>query len=542
MNLRKKLTAKFFKKGARQDIQEQNNNHREDKKLLSNSPQQNNKEQNSKEQNKKRDQNKKEQNNKEQNKKRDQNKKEQNSKEQNKINQQDKTQIKKVTFEALGLSKDIVDAVKKLGYENPTPIQQAAISDLIDGRDLLGCAQTGTGKTAAFALPTLQRLSQKGPKKDKVIQVLVLTPTRELALQIFENYKDYGRNLDISPTVIFGGVNPNTQKTNLRRGTEILIATPGRFLDLYNQKLINLDHVETLVLDEADRMLDMGFIADVKKILKFLPQQRQNILFSATMPDAISELASKILKNPVKVKVAPVSSANAQVEQKLYFVHQNNKRKLLLYVLEQSSLSRVLVFTRTKSIANRICKLLTENKIHAAAIHGNKSQGARQKALAEFKTGKIRVLVASDLAARGLDVDDITHVINFDLPNVAETYVHRIGRTGRASSRGIAISFCDQEEESYIKSIEKLINEKILIETDHPYHREPENVQPRLNSESQKRSNSKPNNNSAQNKRSRSKPGIQSQQNDRSGSKPGANLGQKRRSSFKPRVNTEQKK
>lgn len=378
------------------------------------------------------------------------------------------TFVEPVGFKDLGLREEILRAIGEEGYENPTPIQQASIAELAKGRDLLGCAQTGTGKTAAFALPTLHRLSQESPR-NRPIRILILTPTRELALQVSESYANYGRHLNLKTTVIFGGVGADPQKRALKRGIDVLVATPGRLLDLHNQGFVHFGKLEILVLDEADRMLDMGFLPDVKRILKLLPKVRQNILFSATMPRDIQDLSMRLLKDPIKVEVAPVSSTSEQIEQAIYFVSQLNKRKLLLHILSDPSTNKVLVFTRTKAIANRIAKFLVEKAINTEAIHGNKSQSARQRALENFKDGKTRVLVASDLAARGLDVEDITHVINYDLPNIAETYVHRIGRTGRAEAEGKAISFCAGEERAYLKSIERLIGKHVPIIDDHPF-------------------------------------------------------------------------
>jgi len=373
-----------------------------------------------------------------------------------------------VGFKDFDLCPEIFKAIGEQGYESPTPIQQASISELISGRDLLGCAQTGTGKTASFALPTLELLHRSNEKKYK-LRALVLTPTRELALQVAESFQSYGKHLPIRTTVVFGGVGLQPQKDALKRGIDILVATPGRLIDLYNQGFVDFSSLQILILDEADRMLDMGFLPDVKRILKMLPPKRQNILFSATMPKDINQLSMTLLKDPIKVKVAAISSTSEQVDQSIYFVNRPNKRNLILSILENPDTVKVLVFTRTKAIANRVTKLLVQNEITAEAIHGNKSQTARQRALDNFKNNKTRVLVASDLAARGLDVDDISHVINFDLPNIAETYVHRIGRTGRASAKGTAISFCDSEEREYLRTIEKIIGKKIPVVEEHAF-------------------------------------------------------------------------
>lgn len=371
-------------------------------------------------------------------------------------------------FLKLGLSDKLLDAIWDQGYHSPSPIQSATILDITKGRDILGCAQTGTGKTAAFALPILERLSCSHHPKP-VLRNLVLTPTRELAIQVAQSFQDYGRYLDLRVGVVFGGVNAEPQKKMLRQGLDILVATPGRLLDLQQQGCIQFDRLEILVLDEADRMLDMGFLPDIKRILGLIPKRRQNLLFSATMPKDIRELAARILQDPREVKVAPVSSTAEKVEQSVYFVNRINKRDLLLHLLSDLDATKILIFTRTKAIANRITKFLEKNAISAEPIHGNKSQSARQRALENFRSGKTRVLVATDLAARGLDVDQITHVINYDLPNIPETYVHRIGRTGRADASGIALSFCDGEERAYLRDIERLSDIRIEVIQDHPF-------------------------------------------------------------------------
>jgi len=367
-----------------------------------------------------------------------------------------------LTFKQLMLSEPLLKALNKQGYDTPTPIQQQAIPVVLAKKDLVGCAQTGTGKTAAFALPILQLLSEQPISKGyKHTKVLVLTPTRELAVQIQESFIDYGRYLNIKHDVIFGGVSQHTQTLALRNGTDLLIATPGRLLDLMNQGYVHLDHLEMFVLDEADRMLDMGFIHDVKKIIKELPKQKQTLLFSATMPSQIAQLVQSLLHQPIRIEVTPVSSTAEKIEQAVYFVPKQQKQNLLVHLLNKRK-ERTLVFTRTKHGADKIAKELKKASIHADAIHGNKSQSARQNALSNFKNGKLKVLVATDIAARGIDVDSLEQVINFDLPDVAETYVHRIGRTGRAGSAGNAISFCDgREEMQNLKSINKLIGLKI---------------------------------------------------------------------------------
>ena len=374
------------------------------------------------------------------------------------------------TFSDLPLIEPIQRAVRAENYVTPTPIQAQAIPHLLAGRDLLGCAQTGTGKTAAFALPILNRLAtdrrRAGPQATRV---LVLTPTRELATQIGDSFHAYGRHLGLSQTVIFGGVGQQPQVRALTRGVDILIATPGRLLDLIGQGHLRLDRLEVFVLDEADRMLDMGFIHDVRKILRLLPKQRQTLFFSATMPTDIARLADSILTDPVRVEVAPVSSTAERISQSVLFVNTANKRALLGEVLKDSGIQRALVFTRTKHGANRVAKQLDDIQVRADAIHGNKSQTARQRALEDFRSGRIRVLVATDIAARGIDIDGITHVINYDLPNVPESYVHRIGRTARAGAEGIAISFCDAEERAYLRDIEKLIRQQVPVIANHPF-------------------------------------------------------------------------
>jgi len=378
------------------------------------------------------------------------------------------------SFDSLGLIDAIRNAVRAENYTAPTPIQSQAIPHLLAGRDLLGCAQTGTGKTAAFALPILQRLAEsRRPAAARKMRALILTPTRELASQIDESFRAYGRNLGMSSTVIFGGVGQTPQVQKLNRGLDILVATPGRLLDLMNQGHARLDSVEIFVLDEADRMLDMGFIHDVKKIISALPQKRQTLLFSATMPNDIAHLADRILNQPVRVAVTPVAATADRIDQWMLHVEKGNKRALLDSVLKDRSIARALVFSRTKHGANKIAEQLARSGVAAEAIHGNKSQGARERALANFKAGKTRVLVATDIAARGIDIDGVTHVINFDLPNVPESYVHRIGRTARAGASGIAISFCDREERPFLRDIEKLIRKAIPVVADHPYRIDP---------------------------------------------------------------------
>lgn len=374
-------------------------------------------------------------------------------------------------FEDLNLITPINKALKTEGYVEPTPIQEAAIPTILAGKDFLGCAQTGTGKTAAFAIPILQILcgKQKVIKGPKNIKALILAPTRELAIQIGESFTAYGTHMNLTSTVIFGGVSQKKQTDALKDGVDILIATTGRLLDLMQQKYINIHHVEMFVLDEADRMLDMGFLRDVKKIIAQLPKIRQTMLFSATMPQEISKLVDSILVDPVKVAVTPVSSTIELIEQSVYFVDKKDKKPLLIHLLKDKSIVSALVFSRTKHGANKITKDLNNVGIEAQAIHGNKSQSARQLALNNFKAGITRVLVATDIAARGIDVDELSHVINFDLPNIPETYVHRIGRTGRAGLGGVALSFCDEEEKPFLKDIQKVISKSIPVIEDHPY-------------------------------------------------------------------------
>ena len=374
------------------------------------------------------------------------------------------------SFSELALIEPIARALRAENYTIPTPIQAAAIPPLLDGRDLLGCAQTGTGKTAAFALPILQRLAaDRRPAPKKGSRVLVLAPTRELALQISESFGAYGQHLGMSRAVIFGGVGQGPQVAALARGVDILVATPGRLLDLMGQGHAKLGAVEVLVLDEADRMLDMGFIRDIRQIVATLPARRQTLLFSATMPRDIAALADSMLRDPIKVSVAAPATTADNVDQWVMFVDRENKRHLLAEMLKDPAMTRTLVFTRTKHGANRVTEQLSRMQVGAQAIHGNKSQGARQAALESFRSGRTRVLVATDIAARGIDVDGITHVVNFELPNEPESYVHRIGRTARAGARGVALSFCDREERGYLRDIERLTKTPLRVVEDHPY-------------------------------------------------------------------------
>ncbi|MDD2799477.1 MAG: DEAD/DEAH box helicase [Bacteroidales bacterium] len=373
-----------------------------------------------------------------------------------------------MSFEKLNLAKPLLEALVKKGYTVPTPIQEQSIPHILQGKDIFGCAQTGTGKTAAFALPILQLMSAK-PNNHRTIRALILAPTRELALQISESFGEYGRNSGLRHTVIFGGVNQNPQINTVRNGVDILIATPGRLLDLMQQNVVKLNAIEYFVLDEADRMLDMGFIRDINRIIAKLPKVRQTLFFSATVSSEIKKLSQTILSNPIHVSVTPVSSTAELVSQSVYYVSKDKKRALLKHVLDTEDIAHALVFTRTKHGADKVAKELTRLGIKAEAIHGNKSQNARERALKGFKDRSIRILVATDIASRGIDVDKLSHVINYEIPEVAETYVHRIGRTGRAGSEGIALSFCCGEEAGYMKSITKLINKRIDVVKSHPF-------------------------------------------------------------------------
>ena len=375
-------------------------------------------------------------------------------------------------FASLNLCQPLLDALDEIGYVTPTPIQAQAIPYLIEGLDMLGCAQTGTGKTAAFALPILDAMAEdpwSGPRK---IRALMMCPTRELASQIHDNIEQYARHLDIRSMVMFGGVSQRPQEKNLRRGVDILAATPGRLLDMIGQRHVDLSHVQFLVLDEADRMLDMGFIRDIRKILALIPNDRQSLLFSATMPHSIVELSRDMLHDPISVSITPEATTVEAIEQSMMWVMKNDKRGLLTHIIRDEKPSKVLVFSRTKHGCNRIVKQLGQDGIEALAIHGNKSQGAREKALGRFRDGTLQVLVATDVASRGIDVSDISHVINLDLPNEPEVYVHRIGRTGRAGAGGIAIAFCDENEGEYLRDIEKIIRQEIPVDENHPFHSE----------------------------------------------------------------------
>ncbi len=374
-------------------------------------------------------------------------------------------------FEKLNIIAPVLRALKEENYTEPTSIQEKAIPLVLNGNDLMGSAQTGTGKTAAFAIPILQHLylNRRQNNGRRKISALVITPTRELAIQIGESFSTYGKYTEINNTVIFGGVSQGSQTNALKRGVDILVATPGRLLDLMDQGFIRLDNIEYFVLDEADRMLDMGFIHDIRKIIDRLPTKRQSLFFSATMPKNIVELSRKILRNPRKVEVSPVSSTADTIQQYLYFTNKSSKKDLLFHILKDEDIDQVLLFSRTKHGADKIARNLKKQKISTAALHGDKAQNQRQKALRQFKAGEIRVLVATDIAARGIDIDKLKHVINYDIPNIAETYVHRIGRSGRAGEEGTAISLCEPEENAYIKDIERLINQKIQRIDENPF-------------------------------------------------------------------------
>ncbi len=374
-------------------------------------------------------------------------------------------------FTGFGLAQPLLRAIAEEGYTTATPIQGMSIPTLLKGHDLLGVAQTGTGKTASFALPLLHRLSKKGTKpRSSRPRALILAPTRELAVQIADSLKTYGRHTHLRSSVVFGGVNIRPQIKTLARGVDVLVATPGRLIDLMNQRHVHLDDVEAFVLDEADRMLDMGFIPDVQKIAAAVPKQRQTLLFSATMPKSIQGLADSLLNDPVQVEVAPTATTVEKVEQHVLFVPKDKKRALISELMADEDIERVLIFTRTKHGADRVARHLDKCGVMSDAIHGNKTQSARQRALKDFRQGHIRALVATDIAARGIDVDGVTHVINFDLPNEPESYVHRIGRTARAGATGIAISFCDHDERGYLRDIEKTIRQSVPVNEDHPFH------------------------------------------------------------------------
>ncbi len=438
-----------------------------------------------------------------------------------------------MSFESLNLIEPIKLALAAEGYTTPTPIQQQAIPIILSGRDLLGCAQTGTGKTAAFAIPIIQKLHQntefrKGRRK---IKALIVTPTRELAIQIGESFEAYGANTDLKYTVIFGGVKQGKQTDELHNGVDILVATPGRLLDLITQGFISLSALEMFVLDEADRMLDMGFVHDVKRLIKLLPAKRQSLFFSATMPDEIVKLASTILDNPASVSVTPVSSTADTINQFLYYVDKKDKNALLLQILKDKNMETALVFTRTKHGADKVVKMLLSHQIKAEAIHGNKAQNARQRALTNFKSKETRVLVATDIAARGIDVDELAHVVNFEIPNIPETYVHRIGRTGRAGANGTAYSFCEDEELAYLKDIQRLIGKKIPVVEEHPFAIKPNYSVPPPQVQKPQGRGGRPNNN----QKTSSRPNTTANANPRANNNPRPNNAAPAQGSSKPK-------
>ena len=422
-------------------------------------------------------------------------------------------------FESLGLSKKLLRAISDEGYDTPTPVQAQCIPLLLDGKDVLGVAQTGTGKTAAFALPVLQKILEKNISHKRQIRALILSPTRELAAQIDERFSVYSKYIDMRHKVIFGGVSQKPQVQSLRKGIDVLVATPGRLLDLMQQGHIHLNNVEFFVLDEADRMLDMGFIRDIKKILKILPKKRQNLLFSATMPTSIANLANSFLNDAQMVDLSPKEITVERIEQSILFVRKEDKRKLIVNMIKENNVKKGIVFTRTKHGANRLVKQLDKAGIEALAIHGNKSQGARTKALEKFKLGNVPLLVATDIASRGIDVEGVTHVFNFDLPNEPESYVHRIGRTARAGKSGVAFAFCDDSESGYLVGIQNLIGKKIPVIDDHSFHFENAIPKPGQKAgkikENKNNNNSKRNNNNNNNRNYGSKDGNRNNKNSR---------------------------
>ncbi len=440
-----------------------------------------------------------------------------------------------MTFENLEIIEPILKALKDEGYEKPSPIQEQSIPILLKGKDLLGCAQTGTGKTAAFAIPILQHLfnSSQRNKGNRKIKALIVTPTRELAIQISDSFSKYGKYTGLRNTVVFGGVKQGTQTNELRKGVDILVATPGRLLDLMGQGLITLRNVEFSVLDEADHMLDMGFIHDIKKIIAQLPTKRQSLFFSATMPPDIVKLSKQILGNPEKVTINPEKPTADRVSQSLYYVIKKAKAKLLIHILEEGNFYSTLVFSRTKYGADKIVKILKKANIPAEAIHGNKSQSARQRALKNFKDGKTHVLVATDIAARGIDVSGLSLVVNYDLPAVSETYVHRIGRTGRASASGVSISFCQPDERAFLKDIQKLISKKIEVVADHPFVDEVDDspvkqTRPPRQNRNKKSSGNSSNSASKNNQRGDRKPKKQDSKRSENSYQGKANIGNRR--------------
>jgi len=426
-----------------------------------------------------------------------------------------------MSFQSLGLSDALLKAISKKGYKTPSPIQEKAIPPVLEGRDVLASAQTGTGKTAGFTLPLLHYLSENPKAKFRPIRALILTPTRELAAQVHESVKDYSEFLNIRSTVIFGGVNQKPQAATIRRGVDILVATPGRLLDLHNQNLLSLKRVEVFILDEADRMLDMGFLRDIERVMKLMPEKRQNLMFSATFSKDIRKLANGILNNPVQVEATPENTTVEAISQKVYRVAKGLKTGLIIKLIIDGNWKQVLVFTRTKHGANKLCKKMISSGITAAAIHGNKSQGARTKALAGFKNGSVKVLVATDIAARGLDIPLLPHVVNFELPNISEDYVHRIGRTGRAGANGQAISLVSADETTFLRDIEKLIGQKIEVEVLEGFEPDPnastEPIRPGQNRQNRnsRKSGARNSSNSGGNRNNRSKSNNSRRRNDR---------------------------
>tara|TARA_B110000914_G_scaffold37842_1_gene30966 strand:+ start:7478 stop:8749 length:1272 start_codon:yes stop_codon:yes gene_type:complete len=418
-------------------------------------------------------------------------------------------------FESLGLSKKLLRAISDEGYDTPTPVQAQCIPLLLDGKDVLGVAQTGTGKTAAFALPVLQKILEKNISHKRQIRALILSPTRELAAQIDERFSVYSKYIDMRHKVIFGGVSQKPQVQSLRKGIDVLVATPGRLLDLMQQGHIHLNNVEFFILDEADRMLDMGFIRDIKKILKILPRKRQNLLFSATMPTSIANLANSFLNDAQMVDLSPKEITVERIEQSILFVRKEDKRKLIVNMIKENNVKKGIVFTRTKHGANRLVKQLDKAGIEALAIHGNKSQGARTKALEKFKLGNVPLLVATDIASRGIDVEGVTHVFNFDLPNEPESYVHRIGRTARAGKSGVAFAFCDDSESGYLVGIQNLIGKKIPVIDDHSFHFENAIPKPGQKAGKIKENKNNNNNNNNNNRNYGSKDGNRNNKNSR---------------------------
>ena len=414
-----------------------------------------------------------------------------------------------MSFQSLGLSDALLKAVSKKGYTTPSPIQQKAIPPVLEGKDVLASAQTGTGKTAGFTLPLLHILSENPKQKFRPIRALILTPTRELAAQVYANVREYSEFLNLRSAVIFGGVNQKPQAATIRQGVDILVATPGRLLDLQSQGLLSLKRIEIFVLDEADRMLDMGFLRDIQKVINSMPDKRQNLMFSATFSKDIKKLAHGILNHPVQVEATPENTTVEAITQKVYRVAKGKKTGLIIKLISEGNWKQVLVFTRTKHGANRLCEKMVKSGITAAAIHGNKSQGARTKALSGFKSGRVRVLVATDIAARGLDIPLLPHVINFELPNISEDYVHRIGRTGRAGANGQAISLVSADETSFLRNIEKLIGEKIEVEIVEGFEPDPnastEPIKPGQNRQPRNKSRNSNSNNSGGNRNSRSR-------------------------------------